>query len=104
MSAVQLPVDSYHPSSENEHLTTSVDPTFHEGYNRKEKKIALKSYISEPVYRDQKEHYERMEHYDRLLKKMRATDEQLRLLSRSWANNEQQKTLVSTKNTFYLID
>jgi hypothetical protein len=38
-----------------------------------------------------------MQRYDRLLEKMRATDEQLQILSRSWTNNLQQKTTVRIK-------
>ena len=45
----------------------------------------LPSIASEP----KKEHDETMQRYDRLLAKMRTTDEQLRTLSRSWATHSQ---------------
>lgn len=41
-----------------------------------------------------KKHTETMQRYDRLLEKMRATDEQLQTLSRTWTTNLKQRTTV----------
>jgi hypothetical protein len=42
-----------------------------------------------------------MQRYDRLLEKIRATDQQLQSLSRSWMNTTQQRTPVSNNYLFY---
>lgn len=81
-------VDSYETSS----LTTrSLTPVSQ--YGEKREMIFL-SPLPDIVHPHKKEHTEIMQRYDRLLEKMRATDEQLKTLSQSWTNNTQQKTSV----------
>jgi hypothetical protein len=83
-------LDSYETSS----LTThSLTPTSQ--YEEK-KDIIFISPLPDIVHPHKKEHNETMQRYDRLLEKMRATDEQLQKLSRSWTNNKQQRTSVCT--------
>jgi hypothetical protein len=59
------------------------------------KEIVFVSPLPDIVHPQKNEHSETMQRYDRLLEKMRATDEQLHILSRSWVNNTQQKPSVS---------
>lgn len=61
----------------------------------------LRTHSSDSLSSNKKEHNETMQRYDRLLEKMRTTDEQLQSLSRSWTNNTQQKTSVSNNYLFY---
>jgi hypothetical protein len=83
-------IDSYETSS----LTTcSLTPVSQ--YEEKKEMIFI-SPLPDIVHPNKKEHNEAMQRYDRLLEKMRATDEQLQILSRSWTKNIQQRTSVCT--------
>jgi len=60
----------------------------------------LRSHVPHIVYQHNKEHDKKMQRYDRLLEKIRATDQQLQSLSRSWMNTTQQRTPVSNNYLF----
>src|SRR5271156_6536931 len=79
----------------SEHLPSSI-----ESYEEN-KDMIFRSPLPDIVHPHKKEHDETIQRYDRLLEKMRATDEQLQILSRSWANNTQQRTSVSRNHLFY---
>jgi predicted O-linked N-acetylglucosamine transferase (SPINDLY family) len=92
--------DSLETSSVVGRLLTPITPiSQYSQYEQKEDMVFI-SPLPDIVHQPKKEHNETMQRYDRLLEKMRATDEQLQTLSRSWINNRQQKTSVSTKNPF----
>ncbi len=65
--------------------------------DEEKKEIIFTSPLPDIVHPHRKDHSETMQRYDRLLEKMRATDEQLHTLSRSWANSAQQRTTVSSR-------
>jgi len=96
-----LSTDSYYtPSIIDRPLTSSI-PASQYNYNKKEKESMSRSYPSDIVYQHNKEHDETMQRYDRLLEKIRTTDEELQSLSRSWMNNTRQRTPVSNNYLFY---
>ncbi len=80
------------PSSIDSYETSSMID--YSQYEQK-KEIVFVSPLPDIVHPHKNEHSETMQRYDRLLEKMRATDEQLHILSRSWVNNTQQKPSVS---------
>ena len=65
--------------------------------------MVFPSPVPEIVHPPKKEHTETMQRYDRLLEKMRSTDEQLQLLARSWTNKNQSGTSVR-RNPFLFLD
>ena len=71
---------------------SSLTPLSH--FSEYEEKSSSTSLVSE---RPSKEHTQTMQRYDRLLEKMRTTDEQLRSLSRSW--NSRETSLSSVRLT-----
>ncbi|UJR10861.1 hypothetical protein I4U23_015049 [Adineta vaga] len=77
-------IDSYETSSMTNH---SLTPT------------SQYEEIRYPSHSSDIEHNNKLQRYDRLLEKMRATDEQLQRLSRSWTNN----TTVKVPNQSNLI-
>ncbi len=90
-----LSTDSYYtPSVIDRPLTLLTYKIKEEG----DEKTMLRSHLSD---QHKKEHDETMKRYDRLLEKIRTTDEQLQSLSRSWTNNIQQSTSVSNNYFFY---
>jgi hypothetical protein len=94
--------DSYDTPSIIDRPLPSITPIRVHNYNREEKKNDdLTSRLPDTVYQHQKEHDETIQRYDRLIEKMRTTDEQLQALSRSWINNKQQRTPVSNNYLFY---
>ena len=80
------------PISTRQHPSPPVDSSAEE-----KKEMIFVSPLPDIVHPHRREHNETMQRYDRLLEKMRATDEQLQTLSRSWTNNRQQKTTVSIR-------
>jgi hypothetical protein len=82
-----------HSSSIDSYETSSTTPISQ--YEEK-KEIIIPSPLPDIIHPNKKGHNETMQRYDRLLEKMRATDEQLQTLSRSWTNNTQQRTSVCT--------
>lgn len=75
-------------SSQNSPASVKSLPQYEE-----KKTISSLPDLIHPV-RGNKEQSETMQRYDRLLKKMKATDEQLQTLSRTWTMNLKQKTTV----------
>ena len=61
-------------------------------YEEKKQISSLPDLIHLPT--SKKKHSETMQRYDRLLEKMKATDEQLQTLSRTWTTNLKQRTTV----------
>ncbi|CAF3865227.1 unnamed protein product [Rotaria sordida] len=96
-----LSIDSYHTPSLSESSLTSITPLSQQSYSKAEEEIILKSHLPDIVYQHDKERDETMQRYDRLLEKIRATDEQLQSLSRSWISNTPQRTPVSKNSLFY---
>jgi hypothetical protein len=85
----------YTPSGMDTSLRTNIR------YKKEDKENILRSDLPNTVNQHKKQHDETIQRYDRLLEKMRATDEQLQSLSRSRLNNEQQRTSVSNNSLFY---
>jgi hypothetical protein len=95
-SSSMIPISNRHRSSQNpgssiDSNETSLTPRSQ--YEEKKEMIFI-SPLPDIVHPYRKEHNETMQRYNRLLEKMRATDEQLQTLSRSWTNNVQQRTNV----------
>ncbi|CAF3706583.1 unnamed protein product [Rotaria sp. Silwood1] len=91
-----LSFDSYESSSiTNCSLTPMTPSSQHSQYEQKKDKIFVSS-LPDIVHQHKKEHNDTIQRYDRLLEKMRATDEQLQTLSRSWTNTTQQKTSMKS--------
>ncbi|CAF0852835.1 unnamed protein product [Adineta steineri] len=106
-SMIPIPVrhQSFHPLSTDLYETSSMinySLTPNSQYEEK-KEIIFAPPVSDIVHSQNFEHNETIQRYDRLLEKMRETDEQLQLLSRSWKNNTYKKTSnqldVSVKKT-----
>ncbi|CAF2758691.1 unnamed protein product [Rotaria sp. Silwood2] len=96
-----LSIDSYESSSiTNCSLTPMTPSSQHSQYEQKKDKI-FGSSLPDIVHQHKKEHDDTIQRYDRLLEKMRETDEQLQTLSRSWTNTKQQKISVCKNNLFY---
>ena len=98
----QIPHQHLPPSSVDSYETSSMinySLTSNSQYEEK-KEIVFTSPLSDIIHPQKKENSETIQRYDRLLEKMRTTDEQLQILSRSWTNNKQQKTPVSTNHLF----
>jgi hypothetical protein len=87
-SSSMIPISTHQHSSQN---SDSIS-------NEEKKEIIFVSPLPDIVHPHRKEHNETMQRYDRLLEKMRATDEQLQTLSRSWTNNVQQRTTVRIRS------
>jgi hypothetical protein len=92
--------DSYQTPCGIDRSATSHTPVLQYKYKKEEKENVLRSELPDIVYPHKKEHDETMQRYDRLLEKMRTTDEELQSLSRSWLNNRHQKTPVSNNYLF----
>lgn len=96
-----LSMDSYETSStENCSLTPLTPISQINSLEQKKEKMFISS-LPDIVHQHKKEHDDTMQKYDRLLEKMRATDEQLQTLSRSWINNTPKKFSVSISNDVY---
>jgi hypothetical protein len=87
----QSPQRFRYSSSIDSYETSSTIPTSQ--YEEKKEMIFV-SPLPDIIHPNKKEHNETMQRYDRLLEKMRATDEQLQTLSRSWTNKTQHRTSV----------
>ena len=102
----QIPVyfsstDSYYPPSVTDRPLISPASQTRYDYRREEEEEEKIIHRSHSSGRHKNEHEETMKRYDRLLEKIRTTDEQLQELSRSWMNNTQQSTPVSNNYFFY---
>ncbi len=98
-----LSTDSYYTRSVIDRPLTSLTSGSRYDYKSEEeeeekKKTMLRTHLSDQY---KNEHDETMKRYDRLLEKIRTTDEELQSLSRSWTNNIQQSTSVSNNYFFY---
>jgi hypothetical protein len=83
-------------SRSSQHFPPSSIDSYETSSMIEKKEIVFVSPLPDIVHPQKNEHSETMQRYDLLLEKMRATDEQLHILSRSWVNNTQQKPSVST--------
>ncbi|CAF0910099.1 unnamed protein product [Rotaria sordida] len=93
-----LSIDSYESSSiTNCSLTPLTPSSQHSQYEQKKDKIFVSS-LPDIVHPHKKEHDDTIQRYDRLLEKMRATDEQLQTLSRTWTNNIQQRSSIRSNH------
>jgi hypothetical protein len=81
-------------SSSNPCLRSSSSSLKSLSQNEEKKEMIFISPLPDIVHPHKKEHNETIQRYDRLLEKMRATDEQLQKLSRSWTKNIQQRTMT----------
>ncbi|CAF2539128.1 unnamed protein product [Rotaria sp. Silwood2] len=81
-SSSSLSTDSYNTPSAIECSLTSINPLSQQRDCKRENETILKSHLPDTIYEHKKEHDEKIQRYDRLLEKMRATDEQLQSLSR----------------------
>ncbi len=88
----------YNPSVTDRPLTSPASQSRYHYKSEEEKTSMHRSHSSD---QHKTEHEETMKRYDRLLKKIRTTDEELQELSRSWTNNKQQSTPVSNNYFFY---
>ncbi|CAF4496272.1 unnamed protein product [Rotaria socialis] len=71
---------------------TSVTSALQENDKKQDKESISKSDLPDTIH--QEEHDETIQRYDRLLKKMRSTDEQLRSSSQAWISNIPQKLRI----------
>ncbi|CAF3924630.1 unnamed protein product [Adineta steineri] len=96
-------IDSYYSPTAIDHSMISIKPIIQNNYNYEAKEnILISSYSSSTVGEYKREHNTTMQRYDKLLEKMRSTDEELKLLSRSWMyTNKQHQIPVSTNDLFY---
>lgn len=94
-------IDSYESSSITNCSLTPMTPTSQNSQHEQKQDTMLISPLPEIVQQHKKEHSDAIQRYDRLLEKMRATDEQLQTLSKSWTNNTQQGRSVSRRDMFY---
>ena len=87
-------LDSYETCSVPDPSLTPITPLSQAShYDEKEEARLKLPPLPDVVYQHTKEHDQTMQRYDRLLEKMRTTDEQLQQLTRSWNNQ------TSTKST-----
>lgn len=85
-----LPKDFYSSiPSVNDHPSKPLNSEVPYGYSREEKKTQLRSQKSD------QQHDEKMKGYDRLLERIRTTDEQLHRLSQSWMTSTRERMPVS---------
>ncbi|CAF1242206.1 unnamed protein product [Rotaria magnacalcarata] len=85
-------IDSYESSSITNCSLTPITPTSQNSQYEQKKDNTFISSLPDIIHQHRQEHDNTLQRYDRLLEKMRATDEQLQTLSRSWTNNTQKKT------------
>ena len=76
--------DSHRAFASNKNHPKPVKSAVEQNYNIKEKENTFTSDVHDTVIYKTKEHDKAMQQYDRLLEKMRTTDEQLRSLMQSW--------------------
>lgn len=96
-----LSTNSYSTPSSNDRPSIPISFELSSSNNNEEINDQFGIHSSDTLFQHKKDHDETIERYDRLLEKMRATDEELQSLSRSWTNSTQQKTSVSKNYLFY---
>ena len=80
-------MDSYETASVPDRSLTPITPSSQCSQNEDRENLSCHSYTSDIGSQPKINHQETLKRYDRLLEKMKVTDEQLQKLSRSWANN-----------------
>lgn len=94
-------IDSFYTPSASELSLTTVTSMSQESCNKTEEEEVSKPQLPPVGSQRRKLHDETMDRYDRLLEKMRATDEQLKSLRQSWVSNKQPKSPVSKNHLFF---
>ena len=90
-------MDSYETCSVPDPSLTPITPLSQfSQYEEKDIQRPKLSPLPDVVYQHSKEHDETMQRYDRLLEKMRTTDEQLQQLTRSWNHQTSAKSTPVT--------
>ena len=99
-----MSMNSYETGSMTNCSLTPVTSTFEHSQQKQNDGFMCRTSSSDLLHQNRRKHDDTMQRYDRLLEKIRATDEQLQILSRSWTKNTHQEKSVSHNHTCCLLN